>query len=299
MPLKNSLGRETKVNQITKSFLIGLCGIELKDRNVLKRILAITEGRARTYSLSNPEEDEETDILIVNADDPDAINEWNEKYVGSNGVSMCATLFASRNNNIKEKYCNTSLPFFPTRILKCLDEVTVKNFKYAPELRIEEPIEEAESATELSGIRNYNSDLTKKELETFIGNNLDKGEVNHSRNVLIVDDSLPVRKALDMKLRLMNYEVHHASSGREAIFSIQNNHFDFIFLDVVMPGMDGYEVCKIIKRNKSTKRIPVVMLTSRSSPFDKVKGKLAGCNSYLTKPVEHEKFEKVVAGLLI
>lgn len=284
---------------MTKSFRIGLYGIELKDRNVLKRILAITEGRARTYSLSSPEEGEETDILIVNADDSEATNEWNEKYVGSSGVSMCATLFASRQNNIKEQYCNTTLPFFPTRILKCLDEVTVKNFKYAPELRIEEPSEDKELVQKQSGIRNYNSELSKQELETFIGNKFTKDTKNNKRNVLIVDDSLPVRKALDMKLRLMNYEVHHASSGREAIFSLQNNRFDFIFLDVVMPGMDGYEVCKLIKRNKSTKDIPVVMLTSRSSPFDKVKGKLAGCNSYLTKPVEHDKFEKVVAGFHI
>lgn len=284
---------------MTRSFRIKLCGIQLKDHNVLKRILAITEGRARTYSLSNLEDDDETDILIVNADSPAATDEWNEKYVGSNGVSMCATVFASRNNNIKEQYSNTSLPFFPTRILKCLDEVTVKNFKYAPELRIEEPTEEIESETIHSSIRNYKSELSNQELETFIGNEPSKDNGRNKRNVLIVDDSLPVRKALDMKLRLMDYEVQHASSGREAIFLLQNSRFDFIFLDVVMPGIDGYEVCKLIKRNKATKNIPVVMLTSRSSPFDKVKGKLAGCDSYLTKPVEHEKFEKIVTGFLI
>jgi len=284
---------------LTRSFQIKLCGIPLKDENVLKRILAITEGRARTYSLSDPHDDEHTDILIVNADDLDATNEWNDKYVGSNGKSMCATVFASRNKNVHEQYSNTPLPFFPTRILKCLDEVTVKNFKYTPELRIEESTEEAEPQAKQSGIRKYQTELSKQELETFIGNTASLNEPSNKRNVLVVDDSLPVRKALDMKLRLMDYQVHHASSGREAIHSLQNNRFDFIFLDVVMPGLDGYEVCKLIKRNKSTKNIPVVMLTSRSSPFDKVKGKLAGCDSYLTKPVEHDKFEKVVAGFLL
>lgn len=287
------------MNEITRSFRIGLCGIQLKDRNVLKRILAITETRTRSYSLFSAEDGEHTDILIVNADDPKATEEWNEKFVGSNGVSMCATVFASRNNNVNDQYTNTSLPFFPTRILKCLDEVTVKNFKFTPELRIEEPIEENSDISTQSNIHSYKTELSKQELETFIGNGPVNSNNQQKRNVLIVDDSLPVRKALDMKLRLMNYEVHHASSGREAIYSLQNNRFDFIFLDVVMPGLDGYEVCKLIKRNKSTKSIPVVMLTSRSSPFDRVKGKLAGCNSYLTKPVEHEKFEKVVAGFLI
>ena len=97
---------------MTRAFRIGLCGILLKDRNVLKRILAITEGRARIYSLTDPEVDEQSDILIVNADDPAAVEEWNHKYVGSNGMSMCATVFASRNNVIYEQYSNTALPFF-------------------------------------------------------------------------------------------------------------------------------------------------------------------------------------------
>ena len=286
------------MNEHSRSFRIGLCGIEIKDRNVLKRILAITEARTRTYSLFNSEENEHIDILIVNADDSNATKEWHDKYVGSNGTSMCATIFASRNNNVHETYNNTTLPFFPTRILKCLDEVTVKNFNFTPELRIEEPTEEVRKESLDTNLRNFNSDLSKQEIETFIGKRPLKDNNNYKRNVLIVDDSLPVRKALDMKLSLMDYEVHHASSGREAIYSLQNNRFDFIFLDVVMPGIDGYEVCKLIKRNKTTKNIPVVMLTSRSSPFDKVKGKLAGCNSYLTKPVEHEKFEKVVAGII-
>ena len=114
----------------------------------------------------------------------------------------------------------------------------------------------------------------------------------------MVDDSLPVRKALDMKLKLMDYEVQMATDGQQALSLMQHNQFDSVFLDVVMPGMDGYEVCRKIKRNKATRHIPVIMLTSRSSPFDKVKGKLAGCDTYLTKPVEHEEFQRVVSGIL-
>ncbi len=268
---------EAKVSEVDREFCLDLCGIELKDRNVLKRILSITHGRTRSYTLFNPDVNEQADIIIVNADDSAAVEEWTQKYVGTNGISMVATVFASRNNNVRnEQYSNTALPFFPTRILNCLDEVTVKDLKYY----------------------SYKTELSKQEIETFIGSRSQIQNQNN-KNVLIVDDSLPVRKALDMKLRLMNYDVHHASSGREALHTLQNGRFDFIFLDVVMPGIDGYEVCKLIKRNKLTKNIPVVMLTSRTSPFDKVKGRLAGCDSYLTKPVENEKFEKVVAGMLI
>ncbi len=287
----------TFVSELDRPFRVDLCGIQEKDRNVLKRILAITEGRTRTYTLFDSEVDEYADILIVNADNPQAKEEWQQKYVSSNGISMCATLMATQNKSaIDTQYSTTTLPFFPTRILKCLDEVTVKELKYTPELRIEEPTEEIELPTEL---RNYSAELSRQELETFIGKrpNIEKGYRKHM--ALVVDDSLPVRKALDMKLRLMDYEVEHAANGKEALLLLQKRNFDFIFLDVVMPEMDGYEVCKQIKRNRFTKNIPVIMLTSRSSPFDKVKGKLAGCDTYLTKPVEQEKFENVVSGLLL
>ena len=286
---------------MTREFCIELRGIELKDRNVLKRILAITEGRTRTYRLVDSTETDHADILIVNADDRNVKEDWAQEFIGTNGICMIPTILASRSRIEDTQYNSTSLPFFPTRILKLLDEVTVKEFRFTPELRIEEPEDkEEENEKEFTslGKRNYKAELSNKELETFIGQ-ADVGiEQNRKRNVLVVDDSLPIRKALDMKLRLMDYDVHHASSGRQALYSIQKTRFDFIFLDVVMPGIDGYEVCKLIKRNKSTKNIPVVMLTSRSSPFDKVKGRLAGCDSYLTKPVEHEKFEKVVASLV-
>jgi len=289
---------EATVSEVDREFCLDLCGIELKDRNVLKRILSITHGRTRSYSLFNPDVNEQADIIIVNADDSAAVEEWTRKYVGTNGISMVATVFASRHNVSNELYSNTALPFFPTRILNCLDEVTVKDLKYTPELRIEEPSEDSETVNQDLNNYSYKTELSKQEIETFIGSRSQIQNQN-KKNVLIVDDSLPVRKALDMKLRLMNYDVQHASSGREALHSLQNGRFDFIFLDVVMPGIDGYEVCKLIKRNKLTKNIPVVMLTSRTSPFDKVKGRLAGCDSYLTKPVENEKFEKVVAGMLI
>ena len=75
---------------------------------------------------------------------------------------------------------------------------------------------------------------------------------------------------------------------------LEKDHYDIIFLDVVMPGVDGYEVCRRIRKNMLTKQTPVIMLTSKSSSFDRVRGAMAGCNSYLTKPVDYEKFHKVL-----
>ena len=279
------------MSELARAFRVGHCGIQKKDRNVLKRIFAITEGRSPAYTLVDSLEDEKSDIVIVNADDPEAKEEWNSKYIGNNGVSMCPTILVSSNKIDDTNYGSTILPFFPTRLLRSLDKVTRKEFKYIPELR-EEP---QASKT----INDYKMQLSSQEVETFITSCVDINNSKKKKYALVVDDSRPVRKALDTKLRLMDYDVHHAASGREALWLLQKNSFDSIFLDVVMPGIDGYEVCKQIKRNKLTKHIPVIMLTSLSSQFDKVKGRLAGCDTYLTKPIEHDKFEKVVEGYLL
>ena len=85
-----------------------------------------------------------------------------------------------------------------------------------------------------------------------------------------------------------------AEDGERAIELIAGERYDIVFLDVVLPGMDGYKICRTIKRDKRTKGTPVIMLTGKSSPFDRVKGKLAGCDTYLTKPVDHATFQQVV-----
>jgi twitching motility two-component system response regulator PilG len=75
---------------------------------------------------------------------------------------------------------------------------------------------------------------------------------------------------------------------------LSQHNIDLVFLDVMLPGADGYQICKTIKKNRLKNSVPVVMLTSKSSPFDRVKGSLAGCDSYLTKPVEFRKLVEVL-----
>ena len=92
--------------------------------------------------------------------------------------------------------------------------------------------------------------------------------------------------------------VEFAETGERAIDVIGTKHFDLILLDVVLPGIDGYKVCKLIKRDKLKKQIPVIMLTGKSSPFDHVKGALAGADTYLNKPVNQITFDKAVSRYL-
>ena len=117
--------------------------------------------------------------------------------------------------------------------------------------------------------------------------------------VLVVDDSLAVRKFMEVKLAPFGFNVDYAESGERAIGLTGEKHFTCVFLDVMLPGVDGYQVCKMIKSKKTeAKRTAVVMLTSKSSPFDKIRGTMAGCDAYLTKPVDEEKLLAVIAKFL-
>jgi twitching motility two-component system response regulator PilG len=112
---------------------------------------------------------------------------------------------------------------------------------------------------------------------------------------LVVDDSPTIRKQIEIELEHLGIAADLAESGEQAIgFLNQSQSYDLIFLDVVLPGVDGYNLCKTIKRDRQRKRTPVIMLTGKGSPFDRVRGKLAGCNTYLTKPVGRERFQTVV-----
>jgi twitching motility two-component system response regulator PilG len=103
---------------------------------------------------------------------------------------------------------------------------------------------------------------------------------------LVVDDSTTVRRLMDLTLRPMGIDVEFADRGEDAVVMARHRAYDIVFLDVMLPGIDGYRVCKTIKSEKATKHTPVIMLTSKDSAFDKVRGIMAGTDVYLTKPLE-------------
>ena len=106
------------------------------------------------------------------------------------------------------------------------------------------------------------------------------------KKVLIADDGAVVRKALSRTLIEAGYRVVEAKDGKSSLDQLRNEKPDMMFLDLIMPGLDGYDVLKEIDRNPDLNKIPVVVLTSRDSLLDKVKGKLSKCDVYLTKPVD-------------
>ena len=104
--------------------------------------------------------------------------------------------------------------------------------------------------------------------------------------VLVVDDLEPNVKLLEAKLRAEYFDVVSAYSGQEAVDTAISDQPDIILLDVMMPGMDGFEACRRIKENPETMHIPIVMVTALDQQTDRVVGLEAGADDFLTKPVE-------------
>ena len=111
---------------------------------------------------------------------------------------------------------------------------------------------------------------------------------------LIVDDSPTVRRQLAAALHQIGMVSESVGSASAALELLGNSEFDLVFADVMMPGQDGYQLTREIKRDRSLRGVPVIILTSRSSPFDLARGALAGCSSYLVKPVSLQSLRDTV-----
>lgn len=115
-----------------------------------------------------------------------------------------------------------------------------------------------------------------------------------NRKILVVDDSPTVRKLISGKLEKCGHEVICAIDGVDALEKINELKPDLVLLDITMPRMDGYQVCKLIRNNETTKDVPVVMISGKDGFFDKVRGRMAGTTGYITKPFGPETLMKTV-----
>ena len=107
--------------------------------------------------------------------------------------------------------------------------------------------------------------------------------------ILVVDDSATIRRSAETMLANEGCEVITAENGFEALSKITRHHPDLIFVDIMMPRLDGYQTCAIIKNNDDFRDTPVVMLTSKDGLFDMARGRVVGSDQYLTKPFTRDE----------
>lgn len=255
---------------------ISLIGIPEDEKRRLEAICAYSVNRPTAYHIVTLTESGMPDILIVNADEKApiiALRRWLAGSTGSHRRPPMVIVTAQRDLQVGRYQLHR--PLIASRVLNLLDMVALKELKHA----------------EVNAI----GDLTRITTlaETAVPPKPVLAAPAYAFKALVVDDSLPVRIQMDQVLKTLNAQVDFAETGEKALTLVADHSYDIIFLDVFLPGADGYEICKTIRRGKA-KHTPVIMLTSKSSPADRLKGKLAGCDTYLIKPVGQGVFKELV-----
>ncbi|TWO70626.1 response regulator [Caenimonas sedimenti] len=272
-----------------EQYLVDVIGFNDVERSMLSSIFALAARRDPGFAQYEPGTPGRTpDIYLVDAENQEAFGEFRALH---KRTQLPAVLIGT-------SALGTSFPVLPrplqwARLLQALedtlpggDEMPVSAEPIAPE-----PAPALRRTLSGSGhgrtqpIQPISDAATNKRM---LGD-----------TVLVVDDNATVRAFMQAKLAPYGFEVDFAETGEEAVGLSGTQEYTCVFLDVVLPGIDGYQVCKLIKSNKQAiKKTAVVMLTSRSSPFDKLRGSLAGCDEYLTKPLDEDRLLEVIAKFL-
>lgn len=121
----------------------------------------------------------------------------------------------------------------------------------------------------------------------------------NKKHILIVEDEESLLKLETILLKVKGYEVTGAVTGNDALDKLSKVHFDLVLLDIMLPDIDGFEICKSIRRDPRTASMPVVMLTAKKSQDDQERGTACGANAYMTKPFKSAMIIEVIEGLLL
>ena len=120
---------------------------------------------------------------------------------------------------------------------------------------------------------------------------------NSGLKVLVIDDSNTIRRSAEIFLKQGGHDVLLAEDGFDALAKVNDFEPNLIFCDILMPRLDGYQTCAIIKRNARFSNVPIVMLSSKDGVFDKARGRMVGSQDYLTKPFTKDQLLQVVQAL--
>lgn len=239
---------------------ISFFGLTDKEQTVFQRVIQFFEKKGKYFHSC----DAETAAIFIIKNDPDAV----EKAKLVHTKQALLTLVDNNEPPAMGKH-TIQQPLLVTRVMRAIDEVSQLCKPSAPEVLSDK--------TDATVAATHTQPLHEK-----------------SFHALVVDDSAAIRKQLELELRETMISADYASCGEEALEKINSQQYDLVFLDITMPDIDGYEVCKQLRQKPSYKRTPVIMLSGKTEPLDEVEGILAGASTYLLKPVKHKDFQQTL-----
>lgn len=246
-------------------------GFSAVERSLLDGTVKLSQRRTPRLQLLADSEVDEADVVMINALDARAM-EWAQRQpsLAGKAVIWVDGRHAAPGHTLAKR--PVQWPILPILLARALEQGPGTQARNAAPAAVESA---AVSAT--------------ASVEAVLA-------AGSPRPVLIVDDSLAVRAHLRSQLEARGYQVSEAENVEAAMLAISGTAFACVLMDVLMPGVDGYEGCKQIKAKlRGAAKLPVIMLTSKSSPFDRIRGKMAGCDAYLTKPVESKQLQETLA----
>ncbi len=260
-------------NSHNNSIGIHFVGLEAKERAIFNRIIAFNT----THGLvSHSCEDVQSANLIISTEENLSQFESelkNQKTLILSNDPLCAL------GDIQLKR-----PILITRVMKAL-EATIDLVK----------LDQITNKTDVVDMRNEELSIEKTAPKEEVTTSTEDITTNHSgHHALVIDDSAAIRKQLELELRDAGITADFAESGEEALEKIEDTQYDLVFLDIIMPGIDGYETCRSMRTKASYKKTPIIMLSGKTSPLDEVQGVIAGATTYLTKPVKSAMLQETL-----
>lgn len=302
------------VSPAKAQYTVDVHGFSQTERIILKSIFSLSARRSPKFIEFMPTMDSMPDVFLVDAEDANAIADFRQKNAMN---TRPAILIGDTDHGIS---CTTlSRPLQWTKMFKALDLAVGINTpspipKPKPELsvRIAASYEKTQPMVALMPTpRSSAPPITPPQLSntTTLKSNpvnqklADNLTLAHPPDqpfnwVLVCDDNMTVREFMRAKLAPFGFNVDYAETGEQAVGLTGTKHYACVFLDVVMPGINGYQVCKLIKSKKTAAKTAVVMLSSKNSTFDKIRATMSGCDTYLTKPVNENRLFEVISKYL-
>jgi two-component system cell cycle response regulator len=263
----------------SRRFVLEMLGFTDAEKEMLASTFRLT-GRREFYYAESGAANERTDVYLVNADNPNALNQLQAR---SPNVHAPAVLVGSPIPAMVWPVIDKPIRWM--RLFEQLDKVMA--------VALTARARRQTTSTNKWDGRTYRRAVDKRAAPPPVFVDQDPMET-----VLVVDDSATVRAFMRAKLAPFRFDVDFAENGEKAIDMAQAKKYTCIFLDIMMPGIDGYQVCKSIKSNRDSKDTAVVMLSSKSSAIDKFRGSWAGCDAYLSKPVSEDELLATIARFL-
>lgn len=280
-----------------RQLLVAILGFEAADEESFTRFFQVARPYQRKYVAANPTDKAGSDIMIVNYDNSTALKERDTMLDEYPQIQVVAV---SRGplNEPPDHHVRGML--FAARVLSVLDKVSVvPRSKTSPDqLRAAEDsnLQRVAERPVAPQVQPTPMGTEKPALTVIVTPGPDQTSCKiGGYRALVVDDSTAIQKSLELNLAKVPQIglIDFADSGESAIVQAESNQYDLIFLDVMMPGIDGYETCTRLRKKPEYKKTPIIMVSGKTSPLDEVKGVMAGCTTYLTKPVQPEAFQKL------